>query len=258
MMLLEKFFSFKAQVVRIDEGSSDQPSELPSGGQPDVAGADAQGAGAQYDLIETTMTVDTSSFRASGAVRTSDGRDISFDVSLEQTRMRVEEFELHLTLGEAKKKIDPLALDLDGNGVSLSASKMEFDLDSDGTNDKVAGLAGTDAWLAIDHNGNGLIDDGRELFGPTSGNGFSELARLDSDRDGFLDEDDAAFGSVRLWRGPSGDGGLQSLSEAGIGAIALKSVETPFALEGGSVARTGVFLTEEGAAGVVQHVDLDV
>ena len=96
--------------------------------------------------------------------------------------------------------------------------RFDFDLDSDGTREKLPLVSGSG--FAFDRNANGRIDDGRELFGPASGDGFSELARLDDDANGWIDEADAAWSQLRVWRpDAAGKGSVRSLSEVGVGAL---------------------------------------
>ena len=120
--------------------------------------------------------------------------------------------------------------------------------------------AGASGFLVHDLDGDGSITDGRELFGPTTGNGFVELARLDDDGNGWIDESDEAY--TRLgWAGA--DGEVRSLADVGIGAIATRSVASPFLLNEpdgrtpiGEVRATGLALRDDGGAASVQQVDL--
>jgi len=115
---------------------------------------------------------------------------------------------------------------------------------------------------ALDKNGDGEINDGTELFGTRSGDGFKELSAHDTDRDGWIDEDDDIFDKLKVWvRDPAGDR-LLSLKDAGIGAINLMNCDTEFSLKNETnktnamVRSTGMFLFEDGRAGTVQQIDL--
>ena len=160
---------------------------------------------------------------------------------------------------------DPLVINFDGKAAQLSGERFEFDLDADGTVERIPGLAAGSAWLAFDRNADGCINDGSELFGTRSGNGFADLACLDDDGNRWLDEADAAFGKLRLWeQDETGAGTLSTLGEKGVGAIYLGSVQTPFALtdaeneKRGYIRASGVYLREDGGVGSVQQVDLAV
>ena len=127
---------------------------------------------------------------------------------------------------------DPLIVTLDGSMARLGDDVTSFDLDVDGTNDRVRLTAGASSFLVRDLDGNGAITDGRELFGAISGDGFADLAALDDDGNGWIDEGDAAFAELSL----SGPEGMRSLADAGVGAISVRSVASPFTITGGTAA----------------------
>ena len=107
-----------------------------------------------------------------------------------------------------------------------------------------------------------MINDGSELFGARTGDGFGELAQYDQDGNGWIDENDSIFSKLSVWvRAGSGTPRLLSLAEAGVGAIFLGSQSTEHGLSSGGgsvdarVRRTGLYLKESGQAGTVQHID---
>jgi hypothetical protein len=204
---------------------------------------------------------ETTSYSATGTIQTADGRSVAFDFQVAMHREQAERVTLDILAGDAARKVDPIALNLSGGPVSLGAGRTDFDVDGNGAAENVALPAPGTYFLALDRNGNGTIDSGLELFGPSSGNGFSELRSLDEDGNGWIDEADAAFGDLRLWAGP--DSEMAPLSSAAVGALYVGgNVATPFELESGSgeslgqVVSSSVYLGEDGRPGAMQQIDL--
>lgn len=158
--------------------------------------------------------------------------------------------------GAASGKKDPLLLDLDGDGIETSgvAEGAVFDIDGDGQNERVSVARGGDALLALDRNGNGQIDDGRELFGDHHGaaHGFAELARFDDNADGQIDAQDAVFDALQLLSfAADGAQQRQSLKQAGVRAIYLDYEQAGATLQSGDeIAQTGRFAHQDGREGV--------
>lgn len=223
------------------------------------------GFGIEYDASESYTETEKTTFSASGTVKTADGKEINFSIELSMERSYHEESSVSLRLGDAAKKVDPLVLNFAGTSAQLADQRFSFDLNADGESEQINSLKRGSGFLAFDRNNDGKINNGSELFGPTSGNGFAELSALDDDRNGWIDENDAAYDQLQVWQG--GDGGqgeLQSLAKAGVGAIALSHVNSPFSIKNdanellGEVRSSGIFLQHDGETGTIQHIDLTV
>ncbi|WP_301102308.1 VCBS repeat-containing protein [Propionivibrio sp.] len=223
------------------------------------------GYGVEYDRHEIYNESEQTSFAANGVVHTTDGKEINFSVSLSMARSYHEESDVSIRIGDARKKQDPLVLNFDGTAAQLSSQRFKFDLNSDGTSEAINFVTDGSGFLALDRNGDGQINNGSELFGAKSGNGFAELAALDVDRNGWIDENDAAYKQLLVWtKDTAGKDQLATLKEANIGALSLASVATPFDLKEGSnalqgqIRSSGIFLQENGKAGTLQQIDLTV
>lgn len=221
------------------------------------------GAGLVYQRNERYQEQESMKFQAVGVVRTADGREIDFSVAMNMSREFVQES--NLQMGAGSQKIDPLVINFDGLGASLSQTRFEFDLDSDGTTEQIATLRPGSGYLALDRNGDGTINNGSELFGPSSGRGFAELAAYDEDGNNFIDEGDSIYHQLRIWMtNEDGSTQLAALGDKNIGAIFLGHVSSPFQLKDeqnnllGEVVNSGVYLTEDGRTGVVQEINLTV
>lgn len=161
---------------------------------------------------------------------------------------------------EPVRKADPLALDLDGNGIQTTGVNdyRLFDINGDGVTDRTSFIGGSDAFLAIDGNENGRIDSVHELFGDQSGydNGFQSLARFDENRDGLIDASDSIFAQLRLFSiDDEGNQKLWHLEDEGIKSISLGYQNTQVALNAyDSIAQMGSFTRESGEEGVAADV----
>jgi len=195
---------------------------------------------------------------ASGASFQSTSLNISLDLAFESTRI-----EVNRKGGEEIQQKDPIVLDLDNDGIELTSLEdgVDFDIDGDGDTERTATATGGDGFLALDRNGNGSIDNGSELFGDQNGasNGFEELSRFDSNRDGVIDARDTIYDQLRVFvdgnrDGFSQSGELFSLADLGIASIDLgyRNVQER-AAGGNTIAQRSYFTRNDGSRG--QAVD---
>ncbi len=202
-------------------------------------------------------------FSAQGHVTTADGRQIAFDFQFNLQRSHTQASSATLQVGPKVK--DPLVLNFDGGSAQLSDGKVSFDLNGDGQAESVSFVTGGSGFLAIDKNADGVINNGTELFGPGSGDGFAELAAYDADQNQVIDENDPVFSQLRVFnKDAAGQDQLATLAEKGVGAILLAHADTPFEVKDaqnqlqGRLRASGVYLRESGGVGSVQQIDLRV
>ena len=236
--------------------------ELPRPITPSEVGGEgmAQGGAApdqQVEVTDTLLQQEQLNVVASASVQTRDGQTLQLDLGFVLDWRQLEVSQRRTTLAALK---DPLVLTLDGKIADLTEARVNFDIDQDGKEDSLPGLREGSGFVALDRNGNGTIDDGGELFGARSGNGFGELAGLDEDGNGVLDEGDSQFSALQFWHPEHTP---IALVELGIGAILLRPLDTPFNHLGesgnqGVLRQSGLYLTEQGKAGWVQQIDLRV
>jgi Ca2+-binding RTX toxin-like protein len=169
---------------------------------------------------------------------------------------------------------DPLAIDLDGEGietVGVGANPILFDHNADGIRTGTGWVTGEDAWLVLDRNANGTIDSGRELFGVDTllsgtpgvdavyaSTGFEALRTLDANSDNIFNAQDTAFSEVRLWRDANQDGisqasELSTLTSQNIVAISLNASTTTINLGNGNTISGTATVTRGN--GSTTHVD---
>ncbi|MBF0259410.1 MAG: hypothetical protein HQK62_11325 [Desulfamplus sp.] len=203
-------------------------------------------------------------FKAQGSVKTQTGESINFVLRLDMKREFYSENSSQLITDV--NLTDPLVINFGGEPAELSDVKFKFDLNSDGKDEEISWLSKGSGFLVLDKNQDGVVNDGSELFGPASNNGFNELSELDGDKNGWIDENDAAFEKLLVWSGQNPESAdLKTLKQSGIGAIALSSAETEFSIKDnksqnvlGQIRRTGIYLDENGRAGTIQQLDLAI
>lgn len=125
----------------------------------------------------------------------------------------------HISWSGKQGEVDPLVLDLDGDGIELKTfaeNRIFFDIDNDNNKERTGWVGADDGILVHDRNGNGTIDDITETiseyYGAAAGtgaiytDGFAALRTLDSNDDGTINSSDTAFANLRVWKDENSDG----------------------------------------------------
>ncbi len=244
------------------KSSDEMPEAIALEGEasPVVSEEPSQG-GLAYDYYESHYEYESASFSSNGTILTEDGREIEFAVNLNMSREFFSEESISIRAGDALK--DPLVINFSGKAAELTQETFSFDIDNDGHENQISFLQPGSGFLALDKNGDNTINNGSELFGPQSGNGFQDLAVYDSDGNNWIDANDAIFDKLRIWtKDTEGNDVLLALGEKEIGAIYLDSAATLFSMKDtennllGQVQSTGLFLGGNGGVGTVQQVNL--
>lgn len=264
--IIEAITGKKIQLLGEDEVKGmDDAKSAGSKAPAQNAAAPSQGWGVEYDYHERVYESQKVDFNANGVIKTADGKEINFNINLNMQREYFSETRVSFRAGEAPQMKDPLVINFDGKAAELTQQKFDFDIDGDGKLDKISFLMPGSGFLALDKNGNGVIDDGTELFGTQSGNGFADLAKYDEDGNGWIDENDSIFAKLVIWtKDAQGNDIYSTLFDHNIGAIYLGNASTSFDLKDssntmhGQVQSTGIYLEENGKVGTVQQIDLAV
>ena len=173
---------------------------------------------------------------------------------------------------DRNSQIDPLALDLDTDGVETTGAtgRIHFDHSGDGIRTGTGWVRGDDGLLVLDRNGDGSIDSGAELFGAdtvlldgsTGADGFTALREQDSNGDGVFSAADAEFANVRVWQDANQDGvsqaeELTSLAEQGITEISLSDTLIDAELGNGNAEHSRAsFSRADGSTGTASALNL--
>ena len=197
-------------------------------------------------------------FSTKGKIQTNQGC-IDLDLNFSMTRKFAVENSIDIYT-----TFDPLVINLDGALPRLEEESFSFDLDNDGQCEQISLLGKNNGYLALDKNKDGTINQGSELFGTITGNGFEELAQYDEDQNSWIDENDPIFDSLQIWlkNKDTKEKELLAIGEVGIGAIYLHSESSSFHYKTeenkllGEMKSSGIFLKEDGTAGAISQIDL--
>ena len=264
-MLVERLTGRKIRILdvsAVDRATDDQPLCPNRDVEENQQGETEEGWGLEYSHHESHYESESTVFHAEGVVKTQDGKDIHFALDLQMDRDFLSQESTLIRAGDAAK-IDPLVINFNGSAAELTNMRFGFDLDADGSMENIPTLRPGSGFLAFDINQDGIINNGNELFGPKTGNGFAELAAYDHDGNNWIDENDAVYDKLSLWtKDQEGKDTLMSLRERGVGALYLASVGSEFHLRDaanhptGEIASTGIYVGEDGVVGTIQQVNL--
>lgn len=166
--------------------------------------------------------------------------------------------------GTPPRPVDPLVLDLSGNGISLTSlphSNAFFDYRGDGIRSNTGWVSAEEGLLVLAP-AVGEPVAASNLIGALSGNGFSDLIALDLNNDGVLDASDAGYADLRVWidadgNGESSDAELFTLNDLGISAIGLNSTVVGKNVDGNIITATATF-TINGRSSTIAEVNFAV
>ncbi|MFT5162696.1 MAG: hypothetical protein ACI9FJ_001273 [Alteromonadaceae bacterium] len=196
----------------------------------------------------------------SGSITLEDGRQSQFSYAVAFSQ-RYESLSVEMVKRHELK--DPLIISFTSKPVELSNKRFDFDIDADNKTDKIPLLEAGYGFLALDKNKDGVINNGSELFGALSGNGFADLAAYDDDQNGFIDENDKVFSQLSVWVKTEDNNKLMSLKDSGIGAVSLQNADTPYTVRNDDeklaiIRKSGFYLNEDGTPGLIQQLDFIV
>mgnify|MGYP006178609257 FL=1 len=188
-----------------------------------------------------------------GALQLDDGSSISFafDFSMEISWARYS--------AQTGPVQDPLLVSLTGQPVALTDDSTNFDLQANGQQVALPQLSAEQYYLAYDRNQDQQVNNGTELFGPISGNGFADLAAFDSNANGFIEATDDIWQHLYLWRPQQR---MLNISQSQLAAISLESVATPMPLLNkeqqvvAQLQRSGLAFFADGTPALVQQIDI--
>ena len=223
----------------------------------------ATGVGAAWAGEKLWVAMNKVQFQDSGNV-SSDGSSVT---SMPSTHVD------WLTAQTTHQRRDPVALDLDGDGVEFIRKGTHFDYDNNSFAELSSRLSADDGWLVRDVNGDGAINNGAELFGDAtvlkdgslSPDGFTALSEYDTNKDGIISASEAAAANIKVWRDINGDsvsdaGELFAFDQLGISQLNLKNTAASNAEQGvggETLRQTGTYQKTDGSFGAMNGYFLE-
>lgn len=207
---------------------------------------------------------DAIAFNTQAIIKTED-KEFNIELQCSYTKAFFEQHKETLSFEETNF-LDPLIIQYDANASAFdtlsSTMSFQFDLKNDNTLVDIPALKKGNGFLVLDKNNNGVIDNGSEMFGPNTNNGFEELRAYDSDGNHWIDENDPIFNELLIWsKNENNEESLIALGQSGIGALYLNEIKSDFTYNKSvneSMARlkaNSIFLREDGTTGMLSSLD---
>jgi hypothetical protein len=223
----------------------------------------------RFDMVsvksnDISVSIDSQqmNFSSEGKIKTQDGRQINFSIDIGLSQEFIKQHSISPEEIERNFE-DPLVINFDGTMPELSDRKFGFDINTDGKEEQINTLETGSGFLALDLNNDNIINSGKELFGPRTGEGFSDLGLYDLDKNNWIDENDPVFNNLRIWvKDQNVNDVLYKLSDKKIGAIYIGNVKTSFNLNDdddkikGSISSVGIYVKEDGNIGTIMDMNL--
>ncbi len=216
-----------------------------------------------YKLSESYVEKEKISFSSSGIVKTSDGKEIDFNLKVKMSREFATSKNIDLSISNGEP-VDPIVINYANKSAAFKEDTFEFDLNSDGTLENIPYLDEGSGFLVLADDGSEL-KNGSQLFGPKTGDGFAEMKEYDEDDNGWLDSGDSIFDELKIWtKDETGKDKLFALTDKNIGAIYLGNIDANYNYkdmnnEAKAVnKKMGLYLGENGNTGTVQELDFIV
>jgi hypothetical protein len=247
--------------TKCDVSSSELHECVTASGKSGVAICEVDGTLSDCGVVSGCMPNSSASCFAEGSPMRQQFGDI-------KTHCRVIDSEWRSGIGDCST---PLVLAFDDQPVTFTEARGHFDLNGGLTQTNTDWVSAKTPWLVLDRNQNGNIDDGRELFGSMTRladgsraqNGFSALAALDDNHDGWINASDTHFGQLLLWSDTNQDRQsasheLKSAESAGLVALELAYTVKPRCQEFACEVERAHMLYRDNAGNVSTGAVIDV
>ncbi len=268
-LILEKYFNHQFSLFNVKNMDEDNPPNktIPANNQiienPQTIEIDGTQyfSDAQLNVIEHHSREQSLAFNYSATIDINNqSHNVNYQFMLSQKQNSTSAMNV-----SAIQLKDPLLVQFGSKPLGgLNGQYVDIDINQDNQTDKLPLFSGDVGYLVFDRNNNGIVDNGSELFGPQTGNGFGELKQLDSNGNNLIDPDDEHYEQLFIWQPNEDSFDLTPLTSTDIHSISLNKIVTPFEFydnENQLKARltsSSIAVTENGQARGVHQIDIKI